>query len=83
MGHNPECTQKRYDRRNQVFSHFRLDNCAREISLTRLIPRVNPSRRARGAYRRYVAANYGRRYHPGEAEEERERTVSGRSVGPS
>jgi len=38
----------------------------REISLTRLIPRVNPSRRARGAYRRYVAANYGCRYHPGE-----------------
>lgn len=48
-----------------MFDHFRLDNCTREISLTRLIPRVNPSRRARGAYRRYVAANYGHRYHHG------------------
>lgn len=57
--------RKRYNRRNQVFGRSRPDNYAREISLTRLIPRVNPSRRARGAYRRYVAANYGGRYHPG------------------
>lgn len=54
-----------------MFDHFKLDNCAWEISLTRLIPRVNPSRRARGAYRHYVAANYGRCYHPGKPRESR------------
>lgn len=63
---------KRYTIGNQVFGHFRLDNCAREISLTRLIPRVNPSHGARGAYRCYVAANYGYRYHPDEPPGERE-----------